>query len=640
MPLDPERDADPDARSERERQKFRAIFDAEPHPVMVLTRDNRLVECNAAARRMLGEPTPFGHDLLEDVLPQHLETARTAHARALAGEPTPMRIQVRTPDGTLRWVHSVLAPVRGADGTVEQLVVIARDVTAEVQQQAELNEKVELLETILAHIPVMIAKLDANATPTYFNREMERVMGWNADAAAAQPDFHEQTHPDPEDHAEVMRFIARGDSTWTHFRPRARDGREVDSLWFGRRLADGSLLAIGQDLTDRLQLEQQLLQSQRLDSIGRLSGGVAHDFNNLLTVILGYSEMLAGTMNTRHPGREMLEEIRRSATRARDLTSQLLAFARRQVIRPRRLELDDLVRDSERMLRRLIGEDIHLSLDLASGGHLVRVDPAQMEQVLLNLAINARDAMPRGGRLTIETASVMLDETYAAHHDEVRAGPYVCLVVSDIGEGMSTATLARIFEPFFTTKQAGRGTGLGLATVYGIVRQSGGHIFVYSEPGVGTTFKVFIPEAFGVDAEAEPAARGMPIDLRGDEPILVVEDEAQVRALTARILREAGYQVTEAASAHEALELAEVASEAPRLLLTDVIMPGMSGRDLANHLQRRWPSLRVVYASGYTHNTIVHHGVLDAGVEFLGKPFTPAQLLAKVREQLSSSAWP
>jgi len=638
VPLDPQGASDLSARLERERQQFRAIFDAEPHPVMVLTTDNRLVECNAAARAMLGEPTPIGHDMLQDVLPDHLDTARAAHARALAGEAAPMRIQVRTPDGTLRWVHSVLAPVRGADGAVEQLVVIARDVTAEVEQQARLSEQVEMLETILAHIPVMVAKLDPAGVPTYFNREMERVMGWSAAAAAAQPDFHRQTHPDPEDHDEVMAFIARANCTWTHFRPRALDGREVDSLWFGKRLADQSLLAIGQDLTDRLQLEQQLLQSQRLDSIGRLSGGVAHDFNNMLTVILGYGEMLAGTMNTRHPGREMLEEIRRSATRARDLTAQLLAFARRQVIRPRRLELDELVRGSERMLRRLIGEDIQLSLDLTSGAHRVRVDPAQMEQVLLNMAINARDAMPRGGKLTIETAAVTLDETYAAHHDDVRPGPYVSLVVSDIGEGMSSATLARIFEPFFTTKAPGRGTGLGLATVYGIVRQSGGHIYVYSEPGVGTTFKVFLPEAFGADDDAESVRSSSHMDLRGDEPILVVEDEAQVRALTARVLREAGYQVTEAASASEALAMAEATAVAPRLLLTDVIMPGMSGRDLATQLQIRWPRLRVVYVSGYTHNTIVHHGVLESGVEFLGKPFTPTQLLTKVREQLGSSA--
>ena len=625
-------------RGEREqRERYQAIFDAEPNPVMVLDREDRLLELNEAARRMLGQPDLVGRTMIQDVTPEHLHAARAARDRVHAGEGVRLRMQVRTPDGLLRWVDSSMGPMRNATGEVDRIIVVARDVTAEVEAELELRQKFDMLENLLEHVPIMIAKFGPNGQPLYFSRELERKLGWTTEEAAKDMDaFFARIHPDPEERQEALALIGRADAKWYRLRQHTRSGGVVESLCLTRRLEDGSVLGIAEDIGERVKLEEQLLQSQRLDSIGRLAGGVAHDFNNLLTVILGYGEMLANTLGERHPGLPMLEEMRQSANRAGDLTSQLLAFARRQVIRPRRVDLDDLVRGAQTLMHRLLGEHIELSLDLGSHGRPVRVDVAQMEQVLLNLAINARDAMPDGGKLTIETARVELDEHYAAQHPDVEEGPHVVLVVSDTGQGMESDTLSRIFEPFFTTKSPGRGTGLGLATVYGIVRQSGGHIHVYSEPKAGTTFKVYLPEAHALDAEvAEPASEPS-LELTGTERIWIVEDDDHVRGLTARILREAGYEVTELRHPAHAVETATRAVHPPELLLTDVIMPGMSGRDLAQRLQSRWPATRVLYVSGYTHNTIVHHGVLEAGVEFLGKPFDPPQLLKRVRQVIGA----
>lgn len=626
--------------SEREqRERFRAIFEAEAQPVMVTDRENRVLEVNGAARSMLGVPDPIGHVLDRDILPEYLEAAHVARDRALAGEVTRVRLHVRTPDGTLRWVESVLSPLRSANGIVDRVVVLTRDISAELEAQRVHAERLELTENLLAHMPVMIARFEEDGRPSYFNAELERTLGWTAEEAARDPDeFFCRIHPDPEERRDAIKLIQRADSTWFRLRQHARDGRVVEAFCLTRRLADGSVLGIAEDISDRVLLERQLLQSQRLDSIGRLAGGVAHDFNNLLTVILGYGEMLDQALGDGHAGRPMLDEIRQSAGRARDLTAQLLTFARRQVVRPRRVELDELARGTERMLRRLLDEHIELSLELSAAGHPVRVDPSQMEQVILNLVINARDAMPRGGHLRIRTSTLHLDDAHAARHPGTRPGAHVVLEVRDSGQGMDEETLTRIFEPFFSTKLPGHGTGLGLATVHGIVHQSGGHIEVDSTPGEGATFRVFLPEAPTLVEEAEAPEESEPEDVHGSERVWVVEDEGIVRTLTARILRDAGYEVSEIESPHRAMELAARATAAPELLLTDVIMPGMSGRDLAGRLNDRWPGMRVLYLSGYAHDTIVHQGVLDPGVEFLAKPFTPNQLLSRVRQVVGAAA--
>lgn len=392
---------------------------------------------------------------------------------------------------------------------------------------------------------------------------------------------------------------------------------------------------IGIDITQRKRLEEQLLQSQKMESIGNLAGGIAHDFNNLLTAIAGYCELLAERPAIDPAVAGDLAEIRRAVDSAAALTRQLLAFSRKQVLAPQVVSLNDVVSGLSTMLRRLIEENVGLDLRLAPDLARVNVDPGQMEQVLVNLAVNARDAMPEGGTLTIQTATVMLDDSYAESHVDVRPGPYVMLSVSDTGSGMPPDVQQHLFEPFFTTKPKGHGTGLGLATVYGIVKQSGGHIFVYSEPGMGATFRLYFPVASGerlTEAAKPKAALG---DLTGTETILVVEDDARLRTLDERILRRYGYQVLVAVDAAEALRIMTEHEGPIHAVITDVIMPGGSGRTVGDWVLEHRPKTKIIYMSGYTDDAIARHGVLDPGTHFLQKPFSPAALARKVRETLS-----
>ncbi|HLE84167.1 MAG TPA: response regulator [Thermoanaerobaculia bacterium] len=397
---------------------------------------------------------------------------------------------------------------------------------------------------------------------------------------------------------------------------------------------EGPLLArVIRHAIGRHTLEAQLRTAQRMEAVGQLVAGVAHDFNNLLTVILGNSELLLRGLEPADPRRAGLGEIRSAAERAAVLIRQLLAFSRQQVLEPRVLDLNALVGDVRRLLRRVIGEDVELRIRLAPRLGAVRADPGQLEQVMLNLAVNSRDAMPGGGILTLETANLDLDEAYCRDHAAARPGPYVLLAVSDTGLGMDAATRGHIFEPFFTTKGRDHGTGLGLATVHGIVSQSGGHIWLYSEPGKGTTFKIYLPR---VEAPAAPTAAAAPPAraLTGSETVLVVEDEEAVRALTTKTLEARGYRVLAAASAEQALEVAQRHPERIPLVVTDVVMPGLSGGELAARLVELRPEMRVIFVSGYTDDTIAHQGVLDPGVHFLQKPFALDALARKVREVL------
>jgi signal transduction histidine kinase/ActR/RegA family two-component response regulator len=383
------------------------------------------------------------------------------------------------------------------------------------------------------------------------------------------------------------------------------------------------------------QTQEQLAQSQKIEAVGRLAGGIAHDFNNLLTVITGRAQLLLARLRPGDPLRRDVDLIQKTGEQAATLTRQLLAFSRKQVLQPRVVDLNAVVADIETMLRRLIGEDIDLVVVPAPELGRVRVDPGQLEQVLVNLAVNARDAMPEGGRLTIETANVELGPAYSRRHVGVQPGFYVMLAVTDTGHGMDAVTQARLFEPFFTTKEKGKGTGLGLATVYGIVKQSGGNIWVYSEPGQGTTFKIYLPRVEEA-VEAVEAAATVVAPPRGSETVLLVEDDEEVRSLVWDILQVYGYTVLQARHPGEALLIAEKHTDPIHLLLTDVVMPQMSGRQLAERLGRARREMKMLYMSGYTDNAVVHHGVLDSGMVYLQKPFTPDSLARKVREVLDA----
>jgi len=434
--------------------------------------------------------------------------------------------------------------------------------------------------------------------------------------------------------------------------PRAEPGVRSFGVWRHQR-KDGSIinvevtahtfeykgrpcrLAICQNVTERLRLEEQLRQSQKMDAIGRLAGGIAHDFNNLLSVIIGYSAMVLADMTPGEPMRADLEEIRKAGNRAASLTRQLLTFSRQQVVQPQVLNLNDILSGVDQMLQRILGADIDLiALPAESLGNVL-ADPGSVEQVVMNLVVNARDAMPRGGQLTMETANVVLDDTYAREHIGVVPGPHVMLAVTDTGIGMDRATLSRIFEPFFTTKVQGKGTGLGLATVFGIVQQSRGSVWVYSEPGKGTTFKVYLPR---VDAPADVLTEvASPTALRGTETILLVEDDDQLRALAVEILHKQGYHIIAARNAGEALLHSENHPGTIHLLLSDVVMPQMSGPELATRLGRTRPEMKVLVMSGYTDDSIVRHGVVEKCMAFLQKPITPDSLATKVRQVLESS---
>jgi signal transduction histidine kinase/ActR/RegA family two-component response regulator len=379
--------------------------------------------------------------------------------------------------------------------------------------------------------------------------------------------------------------------------------------------------------------EEQLVQAQKMEAVGRLAGGVAHDFNNLLSAILGYSAILLEDLEAGDRVREEIEEIKKAGERAATLTRQLLAFSRQQVLEPRIVDLNEVIGNIDQMLRRLLGEDVTLLVSTHRELSKIKVDPGQIEHVIMNLVVNARDAMPNGGRLTIETHNVILDEAYAREHPEVTPGPHVLLAVSDSGIGMDKKTLGRIFEPFFTTKVKGKGTGLGLSMVFGIVTQSRGSIWVYSEPGKGATFKIYFPASFerGVTHSSSDL---LVASTRGSETILLVEDDDLVRAVARRVLRREGYRIIEARNATEALAASEEHGGVIHLLLSDVVMPEMSGPRLAEQLTMKRPQLKVLYMSGYTDDAIVHHGVLELGAAFLQKPITVETLSRKVREIL------
>jgi PAS domain S-box-containing protein len=622
------------------KERLSTLVDACPLPILTLGQHGVVTGWSRAATRVLGwrEDEVIGR--VPRTLPPDFEEGfnqlvlRVRRGEELTGLEVP---QVRR-DGTRLTVRAFAAPLWGALGEVVGAVAVLEDVTERISAE-ELRARLTLA---VEHSTEGFVISDSDRIIRYVNRAFEELMGWSAEELVGQhTSCLDRLMLDPVVGPSLREASERGE-TWTRRVPmRRKDGtRFIDSITVTPILDEAGaptyFVGVNRDITDQVSMEEQLLQSQKMEAVGRLAGGVAHDFNNLLTAILGYCHLLEDFAGVSPRLGRGLGEIRKAGERAASLTHQLLAFSRKQVLDPKVTDLNEVVAETEKLLRRLIGEDIELRAHLDPGLGRVLVDPGQVTQVLVNLAVNARDAMPGGGKLTLETQNTDVAPEQVRRHREISPGPYVMLAVSDTGIGMSEETLTHIFEPFFTTKEMGKGTGLGLATVYGIVKQSGGDVWVYSEPGRGSTFRIYLPRV-SVGQEGLGHARdATPRPVGGTETILVVEDDDAVRTLASDVLASHGYQVTACPDPTQALEMLEPPNPAPHLLVTDVVMPGMDGRQLAERARQILPGLRVLYISGYTQNSIVHHGVLDEGLAFLQKPFTPEALARKVRAVLDA----
>ena len=591
------------------------------------------------------EPGDVAHhvaDFYVHVHPEDIDRVRAATARALeSGSVYDVEHRIITPMGLEKWVHERAAVERAPDGTPTRLVGVVRDITDARLAEEALRSSRSRLQAIVQNMPVLMTALDDDGHFVFWNNECERVTGFSADEVLANPRFIYTLIPDPMERARMRRDVS---SLGVDFRDweltiTCKDGTKRTIAWSNISgecpLPEWSTWAIGVDVTERKQLEEQFLQSQKMEAIGRLAGGIAHDFNNLLTVVAGYTDVILGEISASHPHRPALEQVRRAGERAAALTRQLLLFTRRQVVEARVVDLNAIVRELDRMLRRLIGEDLELDIRTIAEACPIKTDPGQIEQVLMNLAVNARDAMPHGGRLVIETAHLTVSAAQAARRPNMPAGAWVCLRVSDNGSGMDHDTLAHIFEPFFTTKGPGKGTGLGLATVFGIVQQNGGHIEVSSTKGVGSIFTIYLPRTTET-MSASGTHRIARLPAKGDETILLVEDDDDVRELAREGLMLRGYKVLDVRDGSEAFLLSQGYQGPIHLMVTDVIMPIMNGPQVAELIAIHRPATRVLFISGYTGDLPFTPNPSGQQPVLLYKPFTIDVLARKVRDVLDS----
>lgn len=535
-----------------------------------------------------------------------------------------------------------------------RIVVVLSDITERKRAEDALKESEEKYRTILENIEDGYFEVDIAGNFTFFNDSLCRMLGYSKEEMVGMNDRKYTDQENAKKLYQAFNKVYRTGEAIKGFgwEVVAKDGTrlfgEVSvSLIKDSKGHPAGFRGIARDITERKRaeeekatLQEELRQSQKMEAIGGLAGGIAHDFNNLLTVISGNCQLSLLELKEGDPLRGNVEEIKAAADRASSLTRQLLAFSRRQVLNMRVLDLNTIIRDLEKMLRRVIGEDIELVTCFADDLGMIKMDPGWIEQVIMNLAVNARDAMPGGGKLIIETANADLDDSYTHSHVTVKPGRYINLCVNDTGAGMPPEVKEHLFEPFFTTKDKGKGTGLGLSTVYGIIKQSGGDIWVNSEPGLGTTFNIHLPRVDEPVDNTRMRVTREEIPRGGGETILLVEDEEDVRRLAVRILQRQGYTVLEASCGKDALVLCKEHQGPIHLILTDVVMPGMSGRQLADQLIPLHPNLKVVYMSGYTDNAVIHHGVLEEGVNYIQKPFTIDGLMKRMREVLDKSSSP
>jgi two-component system cell cycle sensor histidine kinase/response regulator CckA len=628
---------------------FRTLSTSSPLGVFMTDPDGRCTYVNPRYRAIVGLSLmeSMGDGWLRCIHPEDRERVRaqwTAFVHGGAEYAPECRIQ--PPHGEPRWVQARAAEMRGEDGKLIGYVGTVADITERKRGEQALREAETKYRTLVEQLPavIYIAELGRAGRWHYVSPQIEPLLGFAPSEFMADPGlWFKQLHPEDQETiaAQEQRCQQTGAPFRAEYRMVARDGRVVwcrDEAVVLRTESDGRTITQGVllDITERKSLEEQLLQAQKVEAIGRLAGGVAHDFNNILTVILGCSDLLLRQQGLGAASHKTAEEIRKAAERAAGLTRQLLAFSRKQMLEPKVLDLNQAVAQLEKMLRRLIGEDITIVTVPSSAPACVKADPGQIEQLIMNMVVNARDAMPDGGTITIGTQIATLDDRNARQHGGLVAGEYVVLSIADTGTGMSEEIKAHIFEPFFTTKDKGKGTGLGLATCYGIVKQSAGHIEVQSELGHGTTFKIYLPRVEGV-AEVSSARPDTGEVSRGSETILLVEDEEAVRELTSMVLTELGYKVLEAGDGEEALRIAQDRAREMQLVITDVVMPGLSGPELVTRLREWQPQANVLFCSGYTADAIGHLGVLDGGISFLQKPFTPEILARKVRETLQGT---
>ncbi|HEV8582940.1 MAG TPA: PAS domain S-box protein [Thermoanaerobaculia bacterium] len=551
-----------------------------------------------------------------------------------------VEFRLRHKDGSYRWIYTRGVALWDALGQPARMLGCHLDVTERKQAERALVESHGLLNAVIEGTADAVFVKDLQGRYLMINSAGARFIGRPVEEIVGKDDRELFT---PESarlirERDVQVMETGGPQLGEETATAAGVRRTYLTTKSPFRDAQGKvvgLIGIARDVTELKRLEEQLRHSQKMEAMGRLAGGVAHDFNNLLTVINGYGEMVFSHLRADDPSRELVAEIQKAGERAANLTGQLLAFSRKQVLQPQIVSLNGLLGESHKLLQRLIGEDVELALVLDPTLGLAKIDPGQFEQAVINLAVNARDAMPQGGRLTIETRNVELDESHAERYPEVGPGRYLLLAVTDTGHGMDEATRARIFEPFFTTKGPGKGTGLGLAMVYGFVKQSGGHVEAYSEVGRGTTFKVYLPadEVTASTAKSSPDSLEIP---KGTETLLLVEDEDSVRAFSRLVLQSSGYTVLEARDGQEGVWVAQQHPGPIHLLVTDLVMPRMSGRQLADLLARTRPHLRILFMSGYTGETVMHHGMPEADLAFLQKPFSPLSLARKVREVLDA----
>ncbi|HXQ28876.1 MAG TPA: PAS domain S-box protein [Gemmatimonadales bacterium] len=611
-------------------EHLRTLLEEVPEAIVVSDASGRVVLANRRACALTGYSL---EDLLAlgiaDTYPPEDRHQPVELSEPLAGPGVRIRRLLRK-DGSVIDVEISLN--RLSDG---RICAVARDIT----DRKRAEERLRWLTLAVEQSPVSIIITDTDGRIEYVNNRFTEMTGYTPDEVVGRTPRVLKSGATPAEEYDALWKSIRDGHVWRGtLCNRRKDGK---LYWHSASIcpitdATGRMthfIAIQEDITTRQILEQQLRQAQKLEAVGRLAGGVAHDFNNILTAIISYSDLLREDLSPGHPALEEVAEIRKAGDRAAALTRQLLALSRQQVLEPRVLDLNELVMNLEKMLRRLIGEDVKLITVLEPTLGAVKADPGQLEQVIMNLAVNARDAMPEGGELVIETRNAVLDNEYAFEHDPMAPGHYVQLAVTDSGTGMDEATKAHLFEPFFTTKEKGKGTGLGLSTVYGIVKQSGGYVWPYSELGQGATFKIYLPRVEEA-AEVQMPVEGSAKRLQGTETVLLAEDNPLVRETTRKTLVRNGYRVIEAPNGAAALEAAAGYAGPLGLLITDVVMPEMSGRTLAARLREARPGVRVLYMSGYTDDAVLRREIVESGAPYLQKPFSVEVLLRKVRDVL------